>query len=108
LGKKIIDLIILIHPPSHYYFKQRQDKNTQNAFVREDLIQTNKAQLPFNIKTEIQKLKISVPLTKLVKNESYRSQITETLNIGEGEDVVNLNDDQPKLLFGPEANGIHQ
>jgi len=45
-------------------------------------------------------------LTKLVKNESYRSQITETLNIGEGEDVVNLNDDQPKLLFGLEAKGV--
>jgi len=38
-------------------------------------------------------LKISVPLTKLVKNESYRAQITETLNIGGGEDVVKLNDD---------------
>lgn len=36
------------------------------------------------------------------------SHITENLNIGEGEDVVNLNDDQPELLFGPEANGIHQ
>jgi len=47
-------------------------------------------------------------LTKLVKNESYRSQITETLNIGEGEYDINLNDDQPELLFGPEANGIHQ
>jgi len=47
-------------------------------------------------------------LTQLVKNESYRSQINETLNIGEGEGSINLNDDQPKLLFGPEANGIHQ
>jgi len=79
----------------------------QIAFIKEDLIQTNKAQLPSNIKTEIAKLNISFPLTELVKNESYRSQITETLNIGEGEDVVNLNDDQPELLFGPEANGTH-
>lgn len=47
-------------------------------------------------------------MTELVENESYRSQITETLNIGEGEDFVSLNDDQLELLFGPEANGIHQ
>lgn len=47
-------------------------------------------------------------MTELVKNESYRSQITETLNIGEGEDSINLNDDQPELLFGTEANGIQQ
>ena len=56
---------------------KKQDKNVQTTFVKEDLIQTNKAQLPFNIKTEIAKLKISVPLTELVKNESYRSQITD-------------------------------
>lgn len=53
-------------------------------------------------------MKIAVPLIELVKNESYRSQITKTLNIGEGEDAVNLNDDQPKLLFGPEVNGTYQ
>jgi len=68
----------------------------------------NKTQIPFNIKTEIEKLKISVPFTELVKNESYRSQITETLNIGEGEDAIKLNDDQPKLLFGLEMNSTHQ
>ena len=30
------------------------------------------------------------------------------MNIGEGEDSVNLNDDHLELLFGPEANDIHQ
>ena len=53
-------------------------------------------------------MKIPVPLTELVKNDSYKAQITETINIGEGEDVVNLNDDQLELLFGPEGNGKHQ
>ena len=47
-------------------------------------------------------------MTELVKNESYRSHITKKLNIGEGEDAVNLNDDQHNLLFGPEVNGTHQ
>ena len=87
---------------------EKQDKSTQTIFVKEDLIRTNKGQLPFNLKTKIEKLKILVPLTELVKNESYISHITKTLNIGEGEDVVNLNDDQSKLLFGPEVNGTHQ
>ena len=87
---------------------EKQNKDTQTAYIKEDLNQTNKPQLPFNIKNEIAKLKISVPLIEMVKNQSYKSQITETLNIGEGEDSVNLNDDQRELLFGPEANGIHQ
>ena len=78
---------------------KKEDKNIQTTFLKEDLIQSSKTQLPFNIKTEIAKLKISVPLTELVKNESYRSQITQTLNIGEGEDAVKLNDYQLKLLL---------
>ena len=64
--------------------------------------------MPFNIKVEIAKLKIPVPLTKLVKNDSYKAKITETLNIGEGEDAVNLNDVQTELLFYPKVNGKHQ
>ena len=62
---------------------EKEDKNTHTTFAKEDLIQSSKTQLPFNIKTEIAKLKTLVPLTELVKNESYRAQITETLNIGE-------------------------
>jgi len=63
--------------------------------------------MPFNVKIEIARLKILVPLTELVKDESYKAQIIETLNIGEGKDVVNLNDDQHELLFGPKVNGNH-
>ena len=43
-----------------------------------------------------------------MKNESYKAQITKTLNIGEGEDAIKFNDDQPDLLFGPKVNGKHQ
>ena len=39
----------------------------------------------------------------------YTNQIiTETLNMNEGEDSVNLSDDQPELIFGPEVNEKHQ
>ena len=44
----------------------------------------------------------------MVKHDLYKSQITKTLNINEGEDFVNLNDDQLELLFGLEINGKHQ
>lgn len=47
-----------------------EDKSTQTTIAKEYLAQLDKTQFPFNIKTEITKLKISVPLTKLVKNES--------------------------------------
>ena len=44
----------------------------------------------------------------MIRNDSYKSQITEKLNIDEGEDSVNLNDDQPELIFGPKVNGKHE
>ena len=75
---------------------EKHNKYTQCTHIKEHLNQTNKPQLPSNIRNEIEKWKITVPLTELVKNESYRSQITETLNIEEGEDSINLNDDQPE------------
>ena len=44
----------------------------------------------------------------MIKIDSYKAQITKTLNIDEGEDFVNLNDDQPELIFGPKVNGKHE
>lgn len=52
---------------------EKEEKSTQTTMAKEDLIQSSKNQLRFNIKTEIAKLKISVPLTELVKNESYKA-----------------------------------
>ena len=48
-----------------------------------------------------------IPLTELVKNDLYKSTITETLNMNDGEDSINLNDDQSELIFGPDVNGKH-
>ena len=50
--------------------------------------QTEKASLPFNLGAEVAKVKILVPLTELIKNETYKSQINQTLNIVENEDSV--------------------
>ena len=38
----------------------------------------------------------------------YRSQVLKALNIGEITDTVNLNDDKPKKIFGPEVDGKSQ
>jgi len=54
---------------------------------------------------EVAKLKISIPLTELVKHETYKSQISKSLNFVENEDSFNLIDDQLELIFGPDVNG---
>ena len=57
------------------------------------------------METEIGKLKIAIPLSELAKHEVYRQQINRSLQISENMDAVNVLDDQPELIFGPEVNG---
>ena len=84
---------------------ETQEKPTQTTVNRDELLQISKSQPSFNIQTEIAKLKIPIPLTELVKNDLYKSTITETLNMNDGEDAINLNDHQPELIFGLDVNG---
>ena len=60
---------------------------------------------PFNLEAEIGKLKISIPLSELAKHDVYRQKIQRSLQIPENKDDVNVLDDIPELLFGPEVNG---
>ncbi|WP_218972368.1 hypothetical protein, partial [Salmonella enterica] len=60
---------------------------------------------PFNLETEIGKLKISIPLSELAMHDVYRQQIQRSLQIPQFMDDVNVLDDTPELLFGPEING---
>ena len=64
--------------------------------------------MPFSLEQEIAKIKIFVPLTELVTQYVYRSQILKAFNIEENNDTVNLNNDQPELLFGPKIEGRYQ
>ena len=68
----------------------------------------SESQSPFNLESEIAKIKISVPVTKLATQDVYKGQILKALNLGENSDTVNLNDDQPTHLFGPKIEGKFQ
>ena len=70
--------------------KQKEDNSTQNPVSK-----VYNPSSSFNLGAEISKLKISVPLTELVKNKTYKSQVNQTLNITENEDSVNLFDYKP-------------
>ena len=87
---------------------QDEEKLIENTTKKENLVANNtrvKVEKPFNLETEIGKLKIAIPLYKLDKHEVYREQINRSLQISENRDAVNVLDDQPELIFGPEVNG---
>ena len=47
-------------------------------------------------------------MTELATQNVYRTQNLKDLNIEENSDIVNLNDDQPWLIFGPKIEGRYQ
>ena len=63
---------------------------------------------PFSFEGEISKIKINIPLTELVTQDVYRSQVLKALNIGNDTNILNLTDEKPELLFGPKVEGKYQ
>ena len=59
----------------------------------------------FSLDNGISKLKVSIPLTEIMKNNNYRGQISKMLNFDPMSDMVNVEDDQPEMIFGPTSNG---
>lgn len=59
----------------------------------------------FNLETEISNLKVSIPLTELVKNSHYNYDIVKMLKVDPLSDMVNVEDDQPELIFVPTIDG---
>jgi len=85
-----------------------QEENVENTLERGKYAITNTKtplEKPFNLEAEISKLKISIPSSELAKYDVYRQQIQRSLQMPENRDDVNVLDDTPELLFGPEVDG---
>ena len=57
----------------------------------------SKLQIPFSFEGEIAKIKITMPLTELITQGPYKSQVLKVLNIGNDANTVNLTDDTPEI-----------
>lgn len=85
-----------------------EEKVTENSAGKEKFDAHNtKTQVEklFNLEKEIGKLKIAIPLSELARHVVYKEKINRSLQIPENRDAINVLDDQPELLFGPEVNG---
>lgn len=58
-----------------------------------------------SLENEISKLKVSIPLTELVKNDKYKFQIAKMLKVDQMSDTVNFSDDELAILFGSTLEG---
>jgi len=87
---------------------ENQEKVTKSVVDKEISTSYNtkiQSEKPFDLEAEIGKLKIAIPLSELAKHDIYKHQIKRSLQIPENKDDVNVLDDTPELLFGPEVDG---
>jgi hypothetical protein len=59
---------------------------------------------PFNFDHEIQKIRIPVPLTELIKHEGFKKRFSDILQSETSclpTDSINLQDEKPLVILGP-------
>jgi len=84
-------------------YKLMQTKKMENKKVE---IQTKDLEILvgiFNLKNELNKIKIPVPLVELTRNLVYKKKISKVINFSDAEcqvDVINLQDEKPMIMFG--------
>jgi hypothetical protein len=75
----------------------------QKEEVKKDLITVERPAPPFSFKNEISKIKIFVPFNEILRNLEYRGQLSKMIKSEESSHSLNLQDDLPKIMFGPWA-----
>ena len=58
---------------------------------------------PFSLQNEISKIKIYVPFNEILRNPEYMGQMSKMIKFEETSDSLNIQDDHPKIMFGPWA-----
>ena len=85
---------------------QQKDSATKEQADKKDIgVKEVEKFSSFNLESEISKLKVSIPLTKLVKNSNYKHHVSRILQIYPLSDMVNVEDDHPELILGPAIEG---
>ena len=78
-----------------------KEKDLPREEIKRDFIE--KSTPPFNLQAQFSKIKIVVPFTEIIRIPEYRGQLSHMLGSQETSDTLNLQDDRPKIMFGPWA-----
>ena len=76
-----------------------REKDLQREEIKRDLIERSSP--PSNLQAELSKVKIVVPFTEIIRISKYRGQLSHMIKFEETSDTLNLQDDKPKIMFGP-------
>ena len=71
---------------------------------KKEVVPLEAAIRPFSFELEVAKMMVSLPFNEICRNSEYReklSKMIKTNNLSNDSDYVNVEDDNPTILFGP-------
>jgi hypothetical protein len=103
------DQPLIADKPTKVAATTTKEKRTQSALpaAKEPATEVREAPKPispFNFEHEIQKIRIPVPLSELVKNEDFKRSLSKLLQSESPQppsDSINLQDEKPTVVLGP-------
>jgi hypothetical protein len=103
------DQPLIAEKPTRSAATTTKEKKTQSASpaAKDPVTKVREAPKPissFNFEHEIQKIRIPVPLSELVKNEDFKRSLSKLLQSESPRppsDSVNLQDEKPAVILGP-------
>jgi hypothetical protein len=106
VAKKLVSLVKQTFTPAKQKHKQLQPQDKEKFILRappNEVKTSDRLSYSFNFKSEIQKVKIHMPLTKLMKNDILKSSILNSLEPKTPlvVDYINLQDEKLTVTIGP-------
>ena len=78
-----------------------KEKELQREEIKRDLVE--RFAPPFKLKSKFAKIKIVTPFNEILRILEYRGHLSKMIKSEETSDTLNLQDDRPKIMFGPWA-----
>jgi ribonuclease HI len=91
-------------PEVQPFSEQQKDQDALSNKVKISDKTVDKNPSSFNFETELQKIKIPIPLVELMKNDIFKRDILRTLDpqsVSYSADILNIYDDKPTITLGP-------
>ena len=98
----------IVNPPNAESVSKEIKFSAKNKESKEVVIE--KPPPAFSLQKELEKIKIPVPLTELLKQPTYQSQVTSFMlppEISIVHDSLNLQEERPMVVFGPHVEEVY-
>ena len=98
-GKEVVNKLVVNKEQSKETFPP-QELPKKYVEIKKDIVLAERIDRPFSFKSEVTKIKISLPFDEICRNTEYRNQLIKMLR-SDDISIFSEKDDSHTILFGP-------